>query len=154
MSLIDNSDTPSILGKIELRERQLRGILNASAGISYLKNGDFSLINLFSGLGFYERVSLLAEYALSDKDNLRTTRNATLDVTYKAFDSIFLFIRAEKGDTEHTFRDAVIDSYTNQGAVGAQIFLLPYVEFRPEYRLVDTEQYRSTRYAVQVHLFY
>jgi len=38
--------------------------------------------------------------------------------------------------------------------LGAHVFVLPYVEIRPEYRIVDTDDFRSTRYAFQLHLFY
>jgi hypothetical protein len=32
--------------------------------------------------------------------------------------------------------------------------VLPFVELRPEWRWVDTERYRSSRIAAQLHLFY
>ena len=46
-----------------------------------------------------------------------------------------------------------IKTYANQGLIGAQIFILPSIELRPEYRIVDTEQFRSTRWALMLHVF-
>jgi hypothetical protein len=44
--------------------------------------------------------------------------------------------------------------YTTQLVLGARLFVLPFVELRPEWRWVDTERYRSSRIAAQLHLFY
>ena len=66
---------------------------------------------------------------------------------------MLLILRGERGETVSSIGGNDIETHTNQGLIGAQIFLLPYVEVRPEYRIVDTERFRSKRWAVQVHLF-
>lgn len=154
ISLIKDSNNPSLLGRVDFRGTRLKGFLNANAGGSFLKNGDFSLVSLFCGMGFSDRVSVMGNYTISDKKDLRKTKNGMIDITYKVIDSLLLYIRTERGVTNSTFGDVIIETYTNQGAVGTQIFLLPYIELRPEYRMVDTEQFRSTRYAIQLHIFH
>ena len=154
ISLIKNKDNPSVLNRIEFRRNNIRQYINANAGMSYLVNGDFSLLNLFSGVGIDDKISILAGYAYSNKKDLRKTKNATLDITYKLLDSLLLYIRSERGITNSYLRESKIKTYTNQGVAGIQIFILPYIELRPEYRFADTEQYRSTRYALQLHVFH
>ena len=43
---------------------------------------------------------------------------------------------------------------TWQYVAGVELFVLPYIEVRPEYRLVDNLDYRFGQATVQVHLFY
>ncbi len=154
-SLIEDDSAPSFLARFELRKNDLAETASVTGGASYLQNGDFMLLNVFSTLGLWERFSAIAEYVHSDKEDLRTTNNAALDLAYRYGDgSLQFFIRGERGVTNETFSGLDIESYTNQGAAGIQIFLLPFMELRPEYRIVDTEEYRSTRWAAQLHLFY
>lgn len=153
MSLIKDTGRPSYLGRIDIFKRAMFDILNASAGISYLDNDDFSLTNVFASAGLFERIALIAEYAGSDKKDLRMTDNGAIDLSYRAASGLMLYARGERGVTKSTFGDFTVDSHTNQGVFGAQIFILPYIELRPEYRIVDTERYRSTRYAVQLHVY-
>ena len=56
--------------------------------------------------------------------------------------------------SENGIGDLDIETYTKQGAIGALIIVAPMVEVRPEFRIVDTERYRSNRYAMQFHIFY
>jgi len=155
VSLIEDDGAPSFLGRFEVRHAELLQGVFASSGMSVLMNGDFTLANIFSGIGLWENVSILLEYAHSVKEDLRTTKNAALDLTCSLKDGAFLlFLRGERGVTNETFGGFDIETYTNQGVAGIQLFVLPHVELRPEYRIMDTEQYSSTRYAVQLHLFY
>ena len=111
------------------------------------------LLNVFSGIGLKEKLSVITEYSYSQKGNVRTTDNIMVELTYRPLKPLLLFIRGERGTTLESFSGFDFDSHTNQGVLGAQVFMLPSVELRPEYRIVDTEQYRSSRYALQLHLF-
>ena len=44
--------------------------------------------------------------------------------------------------------------YTDQVVLGMQFFLLPGVEFRPESRMRETDDYILNQWAAQLHLFY
>ncbi len=152
-ALVDE-DNLSMLGRVVFSPRALDNELNMYAGVSLLLNDDFSLTNIFAGVGFTDDVSLMAEYAHSDKQDLRTTDNFSIDLTWQALDALLLYVRGERGVTSLTYLAEPVEEYTNQVVLGTQIFVLPSVELRPEYRWVDTEAFTSTRYAVQLHLFY
>lgn len=153
-SLIEDKNTPSMLGRVVFWPRPFGHQVPMYTGVSLLVNGDFSLTNVFAGVGLTDAVSLMAEYARSDKKGLRTTDNVSVDLTWQALDALLVYVRGERGTTTLTALQQETDVYTNQIVVGTQIFLMPFVELRPEYRWVDTEAFTSTRYAVQLHLFY
>jgi len=143
-----------MLGRVVFSPRAFNNELNIYAGASLLLNGDFTLTNVFAGIGLTDDVSLMAEYAHSDKKDLRTTDNFSIDLTCQALDALLLYVRGERGVTTLTHMAQPVEDYTTQIVLGTQIFVLPSVELRPEYRWVDTEAFTSTRYAVQLHLFY
>ncbi len=166
VSLIEDENTPSLLGRLVFWPRFEDGAVNTWLGASYLLNDDFNLLNVFAGVGLTDLVALMAEFARSDKEDLRTTENISAEVLYQVQDALMLYLRGETGTTQISFTDqegapvAIEDSRT-QVVLGAQVFLLPYLEIRPEYRLVDVDkeprtvaQFRSTRWHVQAHLFF
>ena len=57
---------------------------------------------------------------------------------------------------QSTYLDAGLDevAVTWQYVAGVEFFPLPYVEVRPEYRLVKTADYMLGYPAIQLHLFY
>ena len=155
VSLIEDEDHPSLLGRVAFRPQAADGLLNFHLGASVLDNGDFTLTNLFGGVGLRDRLSVMAEYAASDKADIRETRSLTVDLSCQALNSLILTVRGERGTTMHRREGgAKVEVLTRQAVFGAQVFVLPQVVLRPEYRLVDTETFRSTRYAVQLHVFY
>ena len=153
ISHIDDKNTPTVLGRVEIRHPILEDTLPFNLGSSIFSNDNFYLLNVFSGIGIKDKLSVMTEYSRSKKSDLRTTNNFMIELTYRPMRPLLLFIRGERGKTLESFSSFDFDSYTNQGVLGAQIFVLPSIELRPEYRLVDTEQYRSTRLALQLHLF-
>ncbi|MDA0709947.1 MAG: hypothetical protein O3B73_07050 [bacterium] len=155
VSLIKDRDNPSLLGRIVLWPKWVPKKLNGYLGGSVLNNDDFSLINLFAGLGRQDRVAALAEIAFSDKENLRTTRTVSVDLSVQARTGLIVYVRGEHGRAMHPRAGTSdLDVMTRQAVFGGQIFLMPQVELRPEFRLLDTETFRSSRYAVQLHVFY
>jgi hypothetical protein len=153
-SLVTDRNTPSVLGRVVFWPRLFENRVPMYAGASLLANGDFSLANVFAGVGLLDNVSLMAEYAHSSKKELRATNNFSVDVNWQALDALMVYVRGERGVTTLTALPQETEVYTNQIVIGTQIFVLPFVELRPEYRWVDTEAFTSTRYAVQLHLFY
>lgn len=152
--LIDDADRPTWLGRAAVWPRLLDRRLNLVAGGSYLVNGDFALLNLFGGAGIQDRVSVMGGYAASDKDDVRETRNLTLELAYHGIPSVLLTARGEDGSSTLLRTGDDVQMRTRQAVLGAQVFLTPQAVLRPEYRLVDTETFRSGRYALQLHLFY
>jgi hypothetical protein len=130
-------------------------ILNGYVGVSALRNGTFTLANAFAGIGIPDRASLHAEYAVTSITNGQQTRNISSELMVRVVSWLYPYVRYERGVTEPVspfFEGQTL--YTNQAVVGVQWFPIPQFELRPEFRFVDTEAYTSTRWALQVHLFY
>ncbi|MBK9249183.1 MAG: hypothetical protein IPM69_13985 [Ignavibacteria bacterium] len=70
---------------------------------------------------------------------------------YQLLEALLLTARIETGSTTTVNAST---AYTQAIVLGAHVFVLPYVELRPEYRIMDTDDFRSSRYAIQLHLFY
>lgn len=154
VSLIRDRDKPSYLGRVVFWPRLVPQKMNFYVGGSLLKNDDFKLTNLFGGIGRQDKVALMAEVAFSDKENLRTSRTVSVDVSVQPRSGVILFVRGEHGQVTHERVGANVELTTRQAVLGGQLFLMPQVELRPEYRILDTETFRSGRYAVQLHIFY
>ena len=153
VSLIADRDKPSFLGRVVVWPRWVEQKINFYFGGSWLKNGDFLLTNLFAGVGMQDKVAVMVEYALSDKDGTRETKTASVDVSFQARPGLLLFARGERGTVIRTAENR-LDLTTRQAVLGIQMFLTPQIELRPEYRVLDTETFRSSRYALQLHVFY
>ena len=44
--------------------------------------------------------------------------------------------------------------HTTQLVLNAKMFVMPYLELIPEYRYISCEEYKSTRWALQMHVYY
>jgi hypothetical protein len=154
ISIIEDKKNPSLLGRIIFWPRLFENSVNTYVGASVLNNGDFSLMNFFGGVGLTDNVSVMGEYAISNKKDLQKTANASVEVTYQIIPPLLAYVRAERGTTTVTATALEQETYSNQYVVGAQIFPFPFIELRPEYRILDTERFKSSRYAVQLHVFY
>ena len=154
ISLIDDEDHPTALGRAVFWPRLLERRLNLYVGGSHLVNDDFSLTSLFGGAGVGDVASLMVEYAFSDKEGIRETASLSVDLAYQGLGAIVLTARGETG-TSTLLRDgtANVELETKQAVLGAHVFLTPQVVLRPEYRLMDTETFRSGRYAAQLHVY-
>ena len=142
-----------MLGRIVYWPEKFNENINLFSGGSYFIHDDFSISSLFTGIGFIDRVSVLTDYTRTEKTDMRTTQNFMAELTYRIVTPLQIIVRGERGKTFTSIGGKDIKTYTNQALIGTQIFILPYVELRPEYRIVDTERFRSTRYAVQLHIF-
>jgi len=153
VSLIDNRDTPSVLGRIVYWPEAFNENINLFSGGSYFIHDDFSISSFFTGIGFANTISVMTDYTRTVKTDMRTTNNLMVELTYRVITPLQITVRGERGKTFANIGGQDIKTYTNQALIGTQIFMLPYIELRPEYRIVDTERFRSTRYAIQLHIF-
>jgi hypothetical protein len=155
VSVVGDKEGPSYLGRIVLWPRAARGLWNFYLGGSGLVNGDFQLLSLFGGAGLRDRGSFMSELTMSKIEGLRRTRNLSVDLAWQARESLVLYLRGDLARTTHPRANGTdVSLSTRQAVLGAQVFLMPGIEFRPEYRLMDTETFRSVRYALQLHVFY
>lgn len=149
--------SPSYLARVAFTPRTEDHVLNSYFGASYFTNRTFSMVNIFAGAGLSDRVALQAEYVLSGVSEGRQTRNYSVMLTYQALSGLLPFVRFERGTTRISApnaSDGIAELYSVQATIGAQIFPIPFVELRPEFRFYDTENFRSTRWNLQLHLFY
>ena len=123
-------------------------------GASTLINGFFVYNTAFAGVGITDEVYIYAKYSGSNKPYIRNTDNVIAGLTFIPYKGIILGLRAEKGETIYHFGKESIELQTNQIVANARIMLLPYIEIIPEYRWMDTEEFHSLRWALQLHLYY
>lgn len=124
-------------------------------GASAIVNGDFILTNIFARSAVTEEFLLSLEVAASNKKSLRSTMNFIGGVSYIPSPGLIFGVRAEHGTTTLTPGDDIeFDVEAGQIVFYANLILLPYLEIMPEYRYLSTEEYRSSRWALQLHLYY
>jgi hypothetical protein len=151
-SVVDGNQ-PTITARAVLWPRAFKDKLNMWFGASHLQNNEFGISSAFSGIGLSDEFSLLLDYTRMRYDDRFTSQSLMAELMYSATTWLFPYIRAER---YHTDQYRALGTYlSNSATIGAQIFLMPYVELRPEYRIWDTWMTGYTsRWNVQLHLFY
>lgn len=144
----------------------LNGNLKTDNGI-YLGNGYYNITSFFLGVGMSDNFALLAEYMTSNKQlasavelngatetTYRSVNNLLLELTYQLIEPVNIFARYE---TAATKIKATGETYeANQYVFGSHIYLLPYIDLLPEYRIYDRGEVSgySSQWAFQIHIFY
>lgn len=150
-------DKLSALIRLAFQPRFFENKVNTNFGASYFFNDDFSLINIFAMAGWTDHATVIAEYSISEKHDLRKTNNFMIEALYRFLPSLMLSARYEKADTEYSTNvENPVEYIAKQIVFGAYIYPLPYIELRPEYRIFDREaavSYQS-QWALQLHLYY
>lgn len=144
---------PTITARAVVWPRAFNDKLNMWLGGSLLRNNSFMLTSVFAGVGLSDHLSLTVDRTAMRLDNVIETENWSAELLYQAAAWAFPYVRAERYWTDQV--NAAGTVLTNAAIVGAQIFLLPYVELRPEYRILDTwKQGYTSRWNFQLHIFY
>jgi hypothetical protein len=142
---------PSYLARVQLWPQWLDEGINGQIGASYFGNGEFMMVNGFGGFGLADKATFYVEGMYSRNASERQIRNWTIQGSYQLREWLALEWRYEWGQTE----DPVFGLFHANALVGGlQIFPLPSLELRPEYRYMDNEEYRMGQWTVQLHLFY
>ena len=141
------------LGKAILHSPDLAGgRVNLHLGGSYYGNSSFEVADIFGWGRFTDRIGFNTGFTRTVKPGYRATDNFLAGISLRAFSWAVLDARSENGRT-YTRGSKDIKTYAKQTVLGAQIFVIPHVEIRPEYRIMDTERYKSSRWALQAHMF-
>lgn len=144
---------PTITARAVVWPRAFRDKLNMWLGGSVLSNNTLTLTSAFAGVGLSDHLSLLLDRTSMNLNNVIETENWTAELMYQAATWAFPYVRAERYWTDQVNAEGTVQ--TNAAIIGAQIFLLPYVELRPEYRIIDTwKEGYSSRWNFQLHIFY
>lgn len=153
--IIKDSFSLSLAGRIAFTPKFFEDAINTNIGASVLHNGDFSVANFFVGIGWTDHVSLMAEYMMQGNKDARQIRCISAEMMVRATEWLYGTVRAEHGTNNNTVAGiALTEGYVTQYLFGAQIFLFPFLEIRPEYRLIDNNDYSLGRWTVQAHIFY
>lgn len=148
-------------GRIVLSDHNaFSAITNSYAGTSVLATSTMTITSVFAGVGLEDRVSLMGEMFMMRSDGLADTRNSIVAIMVKVVDGVYLEGRAEQA-TLRSLAPSSYESTVTQWVIGAQLFILPFLEIRPDYRIVETrqtpqllDQYNANRWNVQIHIFY
>jgi len=126
--------------------------ITAMLGGSVAINPDFNIFTGFAGIGLNDYVSLLVEYLNTDHNSGFQSQAITGIATFMIFDFLLLEARAETTQGGPQFRSF---DPLRQFVFGLHYNPFPFIELRPEYRIIDTSLpgYFS-QYAFQLHLFY
>ncbi len=144
---------PTITARAVVWPRAFDDKLNMWLGGSVLSNNTLTLTSAFAGVGLSDHLSLLVDRTSMKLNNVIETENWTAELMYQATTWAFPYVRAERYWTDQVNAQGTVQ--TNAAILGAQIFLLPYVELRPEYRILDTwKEGYSSRWNFQLHIFY
>ena len=125
-------------------------VLNTWLGASIFACGDFSLVNGFLGVGSHAGWEVRAEVSRSTRTTDYETLNAMVAASYTPVDWLSFGLRAERARTQTDDGERKADQYV----AGLEFFVLPGVELRPEYRLVETEAFRFGHAVIQLHTFF
>lgn len=114
--------------------------------------GDFRMDQAFFGLGWLDQGSLMVELAHLDFDTnpQRRALNASTTLSVEIYNWLIAEGRVEQATT---FRDDSTD-IRRSAIAGLQVYPLPFIKLRPEYRYTRTDQWEMGQYMVQLHLFY
>lgn len=161
----DTSGSLAFTSRIMFWPRFFENSLNTYIGASILVNGEMTITQLMLGVGLTDRLSLNMESTVSNISHDRSieprnitfrpgeSRTVSAELMYQIEPWLLPYIRSEYAELN---QDANMQStIIRQFIIGAQIFVLPNVEFRPEYRIFDTFRPGMIgRWGAQLHLYY
>ncbi len=127
------------------------GSINTWLGGSVFGAGDFQMINAFLGVGASNLGSLIVEGAMIQKGPNWTGVNMMAMLSVRAgFEWLYFNVRGEQATmTEVNTSGGAVT--TQQFVVGFEVFPFAYLEVRPEYRILITDEYRMNHYTLQFH---
>ncbi|MDZ4745009.1 MAG: hypothetical protein SGJ05_03290 [bacterium] len=145
-------NAPTLSARVVGWPQFMDDFINAYVGASILNNGDFNIMSGFLGVGLTDYVALAADYTLVQKGEIVQANNLSLELTAQVWSPVLPFVRYEIGTSQQRTNAKQSAQST---VIGAHIFVMPYVELRPEYRIWDTVRPGLTaRWNLQLHIFY
>ena len=150
------------LGRVSLLPQFLDLGINTWIGASAFGSGAYLLLNGFIGVGKSELGSLQLEVSRSTGDGAYETLNMMALASYNVKEWLIAEVRVEQATAKATTPLGDRDATTRQLVMGLQFFPIPYVELRPEDRLIlasDDEgglksEYALGQYTLQAHVFF
>ena len=128
--------------------------LNTYAGASALVCDDFTMINSFAGVGWQDRIGVLVESMMQGNRDATQRRCVSGELFGRVVNPLYFYARVENGSTRNVESGIEKTGYCHQYVLGAKVLLFPCVELRPEYRIIETNEFLRTRWVFQLHLYY
>ncbi len=148
-----SGNTPTVTARAVFWPKAFEDLYNGYIGGSVLVNNDYRMVSTFLGIGITDYLYLMADLTQVSKDNVSRSTNVTTELGWSIWDPLIVYARYEVGNT--SFEQLSDDVSARSVIFGSQIFVMPYVELRPEYRIWDTDLPGTTsRWNVQLHIFY
>lgn len=126
-------------------------VINTWIGASAFASGDFLRVDGFAALGLHGGIEVHGEVSLTALAGDYSIVNGLLGASWAPIEPVALAIRGEHATT--TLPDGS-EATAQQAVVGLELFPVPFVDIRPEYRIVKTDAYLFGQPTVQLHLFY
>lgn len=141
---------PAWLARVAVLPQLLDWRVNTWLGASAYGSDEFMLLNAFAGAGKDKIAALMVEGSASRRAGKHETLNLMAKLAVPLESWLVLEGRVEQGTTTTATREAL----TRQLVLGAQLLPVAYLELRPEYRLLKTDEYALGQYTLQVHAFF
>ena len=162
-----NKNTPNFVFKLAFYPQPFNGINYFFGGYTLINSGlhtaasgggydqYFYMADLFFNIGLTDRLALMTEYMRSYKNDERSTDNFLAELNYQIWEPVILYAKAERANTDYIDPTSGV-WHTNQFVFGANIFVLPYIEFVPEYKIQNKEFIPGfgAHWDYQLHIFY
>lgn len=148
-----SGNNPTFTGRAVTWHTFADNTFNFYAGASLLANNDYRSLSGFIGGGVTDNVYLMADVTQTTKPGVLTSTMGMAELGWRFVTPVIAYVRYEHGVSNQA--ELASESVLTSAVFGAQIFPMPFVELRPEYRLFDTfYDGVSTRWNLQLHLFY
>ena len=141
---------PAWLARVAVLPQFLDWRVNTWLGASAFGSDEFMLLNAFAGVGKDKVAALMVEGSASRRAGEHETLNLMAKLALPLKPWLVLEGRVEQAATKTKTRDL----QTRQLVLGAQLLPIAYLELRPEYRLIKTDEYALGQYTLQVHAFF
>ena len=113
-------------------------------------SNEFNLLTGMIGVGLSNGLSVYSEVSHSIQGDAYTTLNGMFGTAYAVADYIVPSMRVERAQTDTGAEIITVEAFV----ASLEFFPIPFVEIRPEYRIVKTKAYVFGQPTVQLHIFY
>lgn len=154
-NLIDIKDNPSALLRVVFWPSNLiEGFNDSFIGATYFKNYNFNMLHTFVGIALLEDLFLQVKLTTTEKEDIRETFNYSTELRFSPIKGLYTYVRAEEGTTTLSLLPSNPKFKNKQAILGFNTLLIPNFELITEYRFLETEEYGSMRWMVQLHFYY
>jgi hypothetical protein len=125
-------------------------------GASHLASGQLGITSAFLGIGLLDVATLMIDNTSVQRDASFRLSNFMAELMFSLHEGAMPYVRYEQGTTQlGSGESSIRREFAESIVLGAQIFPIPYVEVRPEYRIWNTHlPGHVARWNLQLHLYY